>query len=177
MYPDRGCHILLWGISSEEFLARQYASTKKISLYLAKAIISRAGHQGTISQHSSDNNINAISTTPFEPISIPPKDKFRKCTELSSIPQSKEATRKATRNATNDEYASSNEPVSADDVTDRSPASTRVTTNEGSADGSASTIKPIASSDANESNEMVKVMEKKKGWYGGVGDIVRKFLP
>ena len=46
MYLDRGSHILLWGISSEEFQARQYATTKKISLYLAKAIISRAGHQG-----------------------------------------------------------------------------------------------------------------------------------
>ena len=150
MYPDRGCNIILWGISTEEFLARQYASTKKIGLYFAKAIISRAGNQGSISQHS--YNISAISTTPFEP-----------------------KRRKATKNATDDESASSDKPVSTD-VTESSPASTRVKTYDGSADGSASTIKPVASSDA---NEMVQVMEKKpqKGWYGGVGDIIQKLIP
>ena len=181
MYPDLGCHILLWGISSEEFQARQYASTKKIGLFFAKAIISRAGNQGSISQYSS-YNIKASTTTPFEPISMEPKDKFRKCTELSSIPQSNEPkTKKATRVTKNDESASTKKPDDVTDMTDRTTAETRITT----ADGSASTIKPVAS------NEMVKVKdmemvtekdmemvtEKKKGWYGGVGDIVRKFLP
>ena len=161
MYPDRDCNILLWGISNEEFQARKYASTKKIGLYFAKAIISRAGHLGSISQYSSKNltaiseNITAISKTPFEP-----------------------KTWKATMKAKNDESASTKKP---DDVTESPPAETWVTTNEESADGSASTIKPVASSDANKS--MVKVMdmemvvEKKKGWYGGVGDIIRKYIP
>ena len=66
MYPDRNCHIILWGISTEEFMARQYASTKKLSLYLAKAIISRAGHRGTISQHSSYTD---ITDSPNKPVS------------------------------------------------------------------------------------------------------------
>ena len=62
MYPDRNCHIILWGISTKEFMARQLAATKKIGLYFAKAILSREGHQGTISMYSSENHINAIST-------------------------------------------------------------------------------------------------------------------
>ena len=173
MYPDRGCNVILWGISTEEFLARQYAATKKIGLYFAKAIISRAGNQGSISQHSSKNttaiseNITAISKMPFEPISMEPKDKFRKCTELSSTPQSKEAKRKATRNDSNDESASTDKPVSTD-VTESSPAENRVTT---AADGSASSI-TIYKSEASEVNENEKVKEK---WYGGVGDVVRRF--
>ena len=130
MYPDLGCHILLWGISTEEFIARQYASTKKIGLYFAKAIISRAGHGGTISQYSSNTNILAISNTPSEP-----------------------KRRKATKNATDDESASSDKPVSTD-VTDSSPALPRESTD----DGSASTI---SSSEANEVN--VKVKEPKGG--------------
>ena len=50
MFPETECNIILWGISEEEFLARKYASTKKISLYMAKAIISRAGYRNNISQ-------------------------------------------------------------------------------------------------------------------------------
>ena len=130
MYPERGCHIILWGISTEEFIARQYATTKKISLYYAKAIISRAGHPCTISQYSSESNILAISNTPSEP-----------------------KRRKATKNATDDESASSDKPVSTD-VTDSSPALPRESTD----DGSASTI---SSSEANEVN--VKVKEPKGG--------------
>ena len=150
MYPDRDCNILLWGISNEEFQARKYASTKKIGLYFAKAIISRAGHLGSISQYSSKNltaiseNITAISKTPFEP-----------------------KTWKATMKAKNDESASTDKPVSTD-VTESSPAENRVTT---AADGSASSI-TIYKSEASEVNENEKVKEK---WYGGVGDVVRRF--
>jgi len=64
MFPERDSHILLWGISSEEFIARQYASTRKVSLYIAKAIINRAGHRGTISVHSPTADVAASSNIP-----------------------------------------------------------------------------------------------------------------
>jgi len=52
VFPERNCHILLWGISSEEFIARQYASSHQVSLYKAKAIINGACNRGNISVHS-----------------------------------------------------------------------------------------------------------------------------
>lgn len=65
MFPERDSHILLWGISSEEFIARQYASTRKVSLYIAKAIINRAGHRGSISVHSPTADGAASSNIPI----------------------------------------------------------------------------------------------------------------
>lgn len=43
MFPELDCHpnLALWGISPEEFEARQYANTKKVGFHLAKLIISR----------------------------------------------------------------------------------------------------------------------------------------
>jgi len=44
MFPDLESHpnLSLWGISPEEYEARQYANTKKVGFHLAKMIISRA---------------------------------------------------------------------------------------------------------------------------------------
>jgi len=73
VFPERDSHILLWGISSEEFIARQYASSQKVSLYKAKAIINGAGHRGTISVHSPTHSPTADGAASSNiPIPIPP---------------------------------------------------------------------------------------------------------
>jgi hypothetical protein len=93
MFPERDSHIILWGISSEEFIARQYASTRKVSLYIAKAIINRAGHRGTISVHSPTADGAASSNIPI-PISKEiynkPKDKENPSREIIYYPKEKD---------------------------------------------------------------------------------------
>ena len=95
MFPERDFNIILWGISSEEFIARQYASTRKVSLYIAKAIINRAAHRSTISQHTPTAASSNIPI-PKEIDNIPkdidnlPKEKENPSKEILYYPEDKD---------------------------------------------------------------------------------------